>query len=372
VRDVRRTRLRIRGNWQPHLSTVVCVVFNAQQAYRRVLAFSLALFALLAPSYVQASLSHRATLPFPDRAQHAERHDLSTAQRDRHLSSNHQHTPRVGARDVGKAAEERRWVGASPHLGMPKDLIDGTGNLAWAAAHSAYGAVIATQGPDDVAVDGGFVQSDGPRVESPFRLLGQVHDEDAELSWTRFRCFDADTGTWISTDPLGLLGGSNLYAFGCPTRQVDPLGLQPDGGNPHSEPAHKKVLNLGSGENPMPGAVNVDKKNSEGVDVIADAHALPFGDAEFDEAHAINPYGFQPVSPETARVMKPGAELKVSGSPKNKYAKPLSDEEARSAGFEKVESGPMEDQHKFGTQTASDGTPLNVTNNYTTTTYRRL
>jgi RHS repeat-associated protein len=116
---------------------------------------------------------------------------------------------------------------------MPKELIDGAGNLAWAAAHSAYGAVIATQGPEDVAVDGGFVQSDGPHVESPFRLLGQVNDEDAELSWTRFRCFDADTGTWISTDPLGIAGGLNLYGFdGSPSDVVDPLGLATDG-KPH-------------------------------------------------------------------------------------------------------------------------------------------
>jgi hypothetical protein len=78
-------RLLHAGNWQPHLSTVVCVVFNAQQAYR-VLTLALALLSLLAPSYVQASLSHRATLPFPDRAQHAERHDLSTAQRDQDLT----------------------------------------------------------------------------------------------------------------------------------------------------------------------------------------------------------------------------------------------------------------------------------------------
>jgi RHS repeat-associated protein len=116
--------------------------------------------------------------------------------------------------------------------------IDGEGNLAWAAAHSAYGAVIATQGPDDVAVDGGFVQSDGPRVESPFRLLGQVHDEDAELSWTRFRCFDADTGTWVSTDPLGVAGGLNLYGFdGSPSDVVDPLGLMARKNHPPKSPS---------------------------------------------------------------------------------------------------------------------------------------
>jgi RHS repeat-associated protein len=123
------------------------------------------------------------------------------------------------------------YLCVNDHLGMPKELIDGGGNLAWAAAHSAYGAVIATEGPDDVAVDGGFVQSAEPRVESPFRLLGQVHDEDADLSWTRFRCFDADTGTWISTDPLEIAGGLNLYGLdGSPSDVVDPLGLATSGG----------------------------------------------------------------------------------------------------------------------------------------------
>jgi RHS repeat-associated protein len=125
------------------------------------------------------------------------------------------------------------YLCVNDHLGMPKELIDGEGNLAWAAAHGAYGAVIATEGPGEVEVDGGFV-SGGPRVESPFRLLGQVHDEDAELSWTRFRCFDADTGTWISTDPLEMMGGFNLYAVdGSPTSVSDPLGLSTVG-SPHS------------------------------------------------------------------------------------------------------------------------------------------
>jgi RHS repeat-associated protein len=102
--------------------------------------------------------------------------------------------------------------------------------------------VIATQGPDDIAVDGGFVQSDGPRVESPFRLLGQVNDDDAELCWTRFRCFDADTGTWISTDPLGIAGGSNLYAFdGSPGTVIDPLGLSADNKTHRAQRAADKI-----------------------------------------------------------------------------------------------------------------------------------
>jgi RHS repeat-associated protein len=68
-------------------------------------------------------------------------------------------------------------------------------------------------------------------VESPFRLLGQVYDEESGLSWTRFRCFDAETGRWLSADPLGIQGGIDVFAFnGAPTFLVDSLGLT---GNTH-------------------------------------------------------------------------------------------------------------------------------------------
>jgi RHS repeat-associated protein len=79
----------------------------------------------------------------------------------------------------------------------------------------------------------------GTPIESPFRLLGQVADEDAELCWTRFRVFDAEVGGWLSADPLGTRGGLNLHAYvPAPSNAVDPLGLTTgasgDGGNPHS------------------------------------------------------------------------------------------------------------------------------------------
>jgi hypothetical protein len=43
---------------------------------------------------------------------------------------------------------------------------------------------------------------------------------------------DAESGTWISTHPLGLGGGTQTYGFdGSPTDVVDPLGLSTKGGN---------------------------------------------------------------------------------------------------------------------------------------------
>ena len=130
-------------------------------------------------------------------------------------------------------------------------------------------------------------------------------------------------------------------------------------------------LNLGAGSNPMKGAINLDLKAAAGIDVIADARALPFGAATFSEVHAVNPYGFFPVTAETARVMTPGGILRVSGTPGNKFARALSPDAARAAGFEVVGTSPLAGAHKFGAQRQTTGKLLDTATS-TTTTYRRL
>jgi SAM-dependent methyltransferase len=47
-----------------------------------------------------------------------------------------------------------------------------------------------------------------------------------------------------------------------------------------------RTLNLGSGNEPRAGAVNVDLRRAPGVNVVADAHRLPFPDGVFLEIHA--------------------------------------------------------------------------------------
>jgi RHS repeat-associated protein len=108
------------------------------------------------------------------------------------------------------------------HLGTPKELIDASGRVTWAATHSAFGRVI------DEKVDPMGELNRGRKVSSPFRLLGQIADEESELVCTRHRYFDPVIGGWLSPDPLGVVGGKNLYGLsGSPTTTVDPLGLEP-------------------------------------------------------------------------------------------------------------------------------------------------
>jgi RHS repeat-associated protein len=102
------------------------------------------------------------------------------------------------------------------HLGMPKELVDQDGRVAWAAAHSAWGNVVETWRDPQAK----------RAVETPFRLLGQYLDEDTGLCCTRFRYFDPEVGRWLSPDPLGIAGGYNLFAWcGNPINAIDPLGL---------------------------------------------------------------------------------------------------------------------------------------------------
>ena len=132
-----------------------------------------------------------------------------------------------------------------------------------------------------------------------------------------------------------------------------------------------KTLNLGSGTNPMAGAVNVDVRAISGVDVVANAEALPFVDGTFDEVHAINPFNYYPVTAETARVMTPGSFLYVTGTANNFFAQPLSAIDAEAAGFRILQTGPMSDLHAFGTQLQTSGKSLSTLNS-TTTIYQAI
>lgn len=91
-------------------------------------------------------------------------------------------------------------------VGVPRELLDARGRVAWSGRFSAWGAL------EEEYVDPYRVSQDRA-VSTPFRLLGQVFDEETGLAWTRFRVWDASTGRWLSPDPLGVFGGGNLFGL---------------------------------------------------------------------------------------------------------------------------------------------------------------
>ncbi|WP_318580830.1 RHS repeat-associated core domain-containing protein [Flavobacterium columnare] len=61
----------------------------------------------------------------------------------------------------------------------------------------------------------------------PFLYQGQYYDHDIELAYNRFRYYNPETGTYISQDPIGLLGNNpTFYAYVHDSNSwVDPFGL---------------------------------------------------------------------------------------------------------------------------------------------------
>ncbi|MDQ1236107.1 hypothetical protein QE450_003605 [Paenibacillus sp. SORGH_AS306] len=84
------------------------------------------------------------------------------------------------------------------------------------------------------------------------------------------------------------------------------------------------VLNIGSGSNPIKGAVNIDIEGGKGVDLIADAtKALPYADNSINAIIARNPYKYDPVNEFTTAVLKSGGNFIITGTYSNPCFKEL-------------------------------------------------
>ena len=66
------------------------------------------------------------------------------------------------------------------------------------------------------------------------RFPGQFYDQNAKLHYNYYRDYDPNTGRYIESDPIGLAGGINTYAYvgGDPVGYIDPTG---EGWYPYDE-----------------------------------------------------------------------------------------------------------------------------------------
>ncbi len=118
------------------------------------------------------------------------------------------------------------------HLGTPRELTDDAGNVVWSASYSAWGAVASIDTPPQRTWvrDGNTLreicgEQSAPVVQN-LRFQGQYFDAETGLHYNRFRYYDPDVGRFVSQDPIGLLGGNNIYLYAPnPVQWIDPLGL---------------------------------------------------------------------------------------------------------------------------------------------------
>jgi len=138
----------------------------------------------------------------------------------------------IGEYDAqGHVIEETIWFGDEPvgvlepgteyyiyadHLNAPRMVVNKAGQNVWKWDHDPFG-----NGTPNQATSGGSAFSYN------LRLPGQYFDQETGLYYNGFRDYDPTTGRYIESDPLGLDGGANTYAYvgNNPLLSVDAPGL---------------------------------------------------------------------------------------------------------------------------------------------------
>ena len=91
-------------------------------------------------------------------------------------------------------------------IGIPREMTDIHGNLLWYGEYTAWGRL-----KKDERVY--------KNAHQPFRLQNQYFDEETGLHYNLMRYYEPEAGRFVNQDPIGLLGGENLYQF-APNTQI--------------------------------------------------------------------------------------------------------------------------------------------------------
>jgi len=108
---------------------------------------------------------------------------------------------------VGRLVTGAQFNIIPDHLGAPYAITDTNGNTGWTWDHDPFG--------------------NGAAPVYNLRFPGQYFDTETGLHYNMARTYDPVTGRYIQSDPIGLAGGINTYAYvgNNPVVGVDPLGL---------------------------------------------------------------------------------------------------------------------------------------------------
>ncbi|MFL7329984.1 AHH domain-containing protein [Escherichia coli] len=97
-------------------------------------------------------------------------------------------------------------------VGRVQELLTEDGLIVWKGKQQLWGR------------EEGINKGDAPTCR--LRFPGQYEDTESGLYYNRFRYYDCETGQYISSDPIGLLGGINPYGYVRNSLElIDPWGL---------------------------------------------------------------------------------------------------------------------------------------------------
>jgi len=157
----------------------------------------------------------------------------------------------------------QRYYVVSDHRGAVELILDDAGQPVWRARLDPYGLA-------HVEV--------GQHVHQPLRFPGHFFDAETGLHYNRFRYYDPAIGRYLESDPIGIDGGLNLYAYtDNPLSEVDLRGLAKKCPNGKDCPQRKRAESEGhdgkEGTDPPSKLKGNDAPASKGVEVTEDHHA---------------------------------------------------------------------------------------------------
>ena len=99
------------------------------------------------------------------------------------------------------------------HLNTPQVVTDSAQQVVWMGDYQPFGKL---------------AQNQSNSIELYSRFPGQYLDGETGLYYNYFRDYDPSIGRYIESDPIGLEGGINTYAYveGNPLKGIDPYGLE--------------------------------------------------------------------------------------------------------------------------------------------------
>jgi len=113
-------------------------------------------------------------------------------------------------------AEPRVYYAYSDHLNAPRVIVNAAGDVRWRWISEPFGTTAAESIPNSLE-----------NLVVNLRFPGQYFDKESGLSYNYFRDYDSTTGRYIQSDPVGLTGGINTFAYvgGSPLSEIDSQGL---------------------------------------------------------------------------------------------------------------------------------------------------
>jgi RHS repeat-associated protein len=115
------------------------------------------------------------------------------------------------------AAQTNLYFIHTDHLNTPRLIADAAGTTVWRNDNTEpFGTNPPDENPSALGV-----------FEFPLGFTGQYLDKETGNWYNGFRDYASYLGRYVESDPIGLKGGTNTYAYvrADPLRKIDPAGL---------------------------------------------------------------------------------------------------------------------------------------------------